>query len=354
MPKILDGKVVRDQIMLELKEKISDFKIVPARPSGAGGPNLAIIKIGDNPDSDIYVKNKINFAKKIGVNAYVVDLLPRPDLSADLRSGLGDDITQEMLLAGIEKLNNDPDVHGIIVQSPLPSPLNWAEAVERVAPEKDVDGLCSVNVKKLLDNDKTALVPATARGVLALLKYYDIPVKGKKVVVMGRSNLVGKPIATVMMNNGAMVTVVHSQTLEPEKITREADILIVAIGKPEYVGAEFVKEGAVVIDVGISTVINSDGTLNRPRHQNDTPSLQDLYTSRTECSKSCDLGPNPNLTSSNEGISSKPLVTVVGDIDFDSVSPLVSAISPVPGGVGPMTVASLFENLVEVVCLVLK
>ncbi len=317
--KILDGKIVRDKIMLELKEKISDFKTVP---DYASRPNLAIIKIGDNPDSDIYVRNKINFAKKIGVNAYVVDLLPRSDLSTDLRSDLGNLITQEMLLAGIEKLNKDEDVHGIIVQSPLPNPLDWFEAVEMVAPEKDVDGLCSINVKKLLANDKTGIVPATARGVLSLLNYYKIPVKDKKVVVMGRSALVGQPIANLMINNGATVTVVHSQTLEPEKITREADILIVAIGKPEYVGAEFVKEGQVIIDVGISTV---SGSLNRPRHQNDTPSL------------------------SNEGVSSKPAVTVVGDVDFDSVLPIVSAISPVPGGVGPMTVASLFQNLVETV-----
>jgi methylenetetrahydrofolate dehydrogenase (NADP+)/methenyltetrahydrofolate cyclohydrolase len=284
MPKILDGKKVRDEIMGDLKKQIGELKAVP---------NLAIIKIGDNPDSDVYVKNKINFARKIGVNAYIVGF-PENDATK---------ITQEMLLAGIEKLNKDESVNGIIVQSPLPAQLNWAEAVEKVVPEKDVDGLCSVNVKKLSMNDNTALVSATAKGVLTLLNYYKISVKGKKVVVMGRSNLVGKPVATLMINNGATVTVVHSQTVEPEKITREADILIVAIGKPEHVGAEFVKEGAVVIDVGISTVINSDGTKK-----------------------------------------------ILGDIDFDSVSPLVSAISPVPGGVGPMTVASLFQNLVDVVC----
>jgi methylenetetrahydrofolate dehydrogenase (NADP+) / methenyltetrahydrofolate cyclohydrolase len=193
-----------------------------------------------------------------------------------------------MLLTGIERLNKDKSVNGIIIQSPLPESLNWVEAVKKVTPEKDVDGMNS------------GLVPATARGVLTLLNYYKIPVKGRKVVVMGRSKLVGKPIAELMKKNGAEVTVVHSQTPEPEKITREADILIVAIGKPEHVGAEFVKEGAVVIDVGISTVINSGGTKK-----------------------------------------------IYGDVDFDSVSPIISAISPVPGGVGPMTVASLFQNLVE-------
>ncbi len=283
MPKILDGKVVRDQIMADLKKQIGEFKTVP---------NLAIIKIGDNPDSVVYVKMKIDFAKKIGANAYIVSF-PENDQAK---------ITQEMLLAGIDKLNDDESVSGIIVQSPLPAQLNWAEAVERVAPEKDVDGLCSTNVKKLSTNDSSGLVPATARGVMTLLNYYKIPVKSKKVVVMGRSALVGKPVANVMMNNGATVTVVHSQTIDPDKITREADILIVAIGKPEHVGAEFVKEGQVIIDIGISTVINSDGTKK-----------------------------------------------IYGDVDFDSVLPIVSAISPVPGGVGPMTVASLFQNLVDVV-----
>ena len=284
MAKILDGKIVRNEIMADLKKKIGDFTVVP---------NLAIIKIGDDPDSAIYVKNKIAFAKKIGVNAFIVAF-------PENINGQKSEITQEMLLAGIEKLNKDESINGIIVQSPLPGPLNWLEAVEKVVPEKDVDGLCSVNTKKLLANDKTGIIPATARGVLTLLNYYKIPIKGKKVVVMGRSLLVGKPIAAVMINNGATVTVVHSQTLEPEKITREADILIVAIGRPELVGADYVREGQIVIDVGISSVINSDGTKK-----------------------------------------------IYGDVDFESVKSLVSAISPVPGGVGPMTVASLFQNLVE-------
>ena len=264
--------------MADLKKKIGEFTSVP---------NLAIIKIGDNPDSDIYVKMKIDFAKKIGANAFIVNFPQK-------------EITQEILLAGIDKLNKDESINGIIVQAPLPAPLDWAEAVEKVAPEKDVDGVCSVNVKKLLENDKTGLVPATARGVLSLLNYYGITVKGQKVVVMGRSPLVGQPVANLMMNNGATVTVCHSQTIEPEKITREADILIVAIGKPELIGAEYVKEGQTVIDIGINSVINSDGSRK-----------------------------------------------IYGDVDFDSASLIVSAISPVPGGVGPMTVASLFENLVD-------
>lgn len=294
MPKILDGRVVRDGITADLKKKISGFSVAP---------NLAIIKIGDNPDTDVYVKSKITFAKKIGANALVVNFPP----------GV---ITQEILLAEIKKLNNDEAINGIIVQSPLPKPLDWFEAVEMVTPLKDVDGLCSVNIKKLLTNDQSGIVPATARGVLSLLNYYKLPVKGKKVVVMGRSLLVGKPIATVMMNQGATVTVCHSKTVNPEKETRAADILIVAIGKPELVGADYVKKGQVVIDVGITSV-------NRPRHQNGTPS------------------------SSDEGGRSKPSVTVVGDVDFESVKNIVSVISPVPGGVGPMTVASLFQNLVE-------
>ena len=278
MPKILDGKVVRDEIMADLKEKISTFDTAP---------NLAIVKIGNDLDSDVYVKRKMDFAKKIGANAFMVDF-PKGE------------ITQEILLAEIEKLNKDESVNGIIIQSPLSEPLNWLEAVEAVTPIKDVDGVCSVNIKKLLANDNTGLVPATARGVLSLLNYYNIPVKGKKVVVMGRSLLVGKPIATLMINNGATVTVCHSKTVEEEKETRTADILIVAIGRAELVGADYVKEGSVVIDVGINSVVNADGTRK-----------------------------------------------VYGDVDFESVKDIVSAISPVPGGVGPMTVSSLFQNLVE-------
>jgi methylenetetrahydrofolate dehydrogenase (NADP+)/methenyltetrahydrofolate cyclohydrolase len=280
MLQILDGKIVRDEIRQDLKEKIKTFGIAP---------NLAIIKIGDNPDSDVYVKNKIKFAEKIGANAYLV-------------SFPANQISPEMLFAEIEKLNNDESVNGIIIQSPLPVPLNWFETVEKIKPIKDVDGVTSTNIKKLLENNfnDQGVIPATARGVLTLLNYYKIPVKGKKVVVMGRSLLVGKPIAILLQNQGATVTVVHSETSEPEKITREADILIVAIGKPELVGADYVKKGQVVIDVGITSVINSDGTKK-----------------------------------------------IYGDVDFESVKNLVSAISPVPGGVGPMTVASLFQNLVE-------
>ena len=278
MAKILDGKIVRDGIMADLKKKVASFNLAP---------NLAIIKIGNNIDSGIYINRKINFAKKIGANAFLINF-PKGD------------ITQEILLAEIEKLNNDESINGIIIQSPLPKYLNWFEAVEKISSIKDVDGLCSVNVKNLLSNNNQGLIPATAKGILSLLNYYNIPIRGKKVVVMGRSFLVGKPIATLMINNGATVTVVHSQTPEPEKITKEADILIVAIGKPKLIGRNYVKTGQIIIDVGITTILNPDGTR-----------------------------------------------TISGDVDFESVKNIVSAISPVPGGVGPMTVASLFQNLVE-------
>ncbi len=278
MPKILDGKVVRDKIMVDLKEKISGFSSVPS---------LAIIQIGNDQDSDVYVQRKIAFAKKLGVNAFVVSF-PQKDVS------------QEDLIKGITKLNSDETVNGIIIQSPLPAPLDWFEAIEHIEPLKDVDGVSDANVKNLLENNKEGLVPATARGVHSLLNHYNITVSDKKVVVMGRSRLVGTPIATVMKNAGARVTVCHSQTIDPEKITRKADILIVAIGKAELVGADYIKEGQVIIDVGISSVIKDDGTRK-----------------------------------------------IYGDVDFDSVKDIVSAISPVPGGVGPMTVASLFQNLVE-------
>jgi methylenetetrahydrofolate dehydrogenase (NADP+)/methenyltetrahydrofolate cyclohydrolase len=176
--KILSGKVVRDEIMADLKNKISSLGVAP---------NLAIIKIGDDPDSDIYVKRKIEFAGKIGANAFVVNFPPGQ-------------VTQEILLAEIEKLNNDESVNGIIIQSPLPAHLDWFGAVEKVLPIKDLDGVTPVNIKNLLANNQQELVPATARGVLSLLNYYDIPLKGKKVVVMGRSMLVGKPIAILLQN----------------------------------------------------------------------------------------------------------------------------------------------------------
>lgn len=278
MPKILDGKIVRDKIMAELKEKISGFSSVPS---------LAIIQIGDNPDSDIYVKRKIAFAKKLGINAFVASF---PDK----------EISQEKLIREINKLNLDKTVNGIIIQSPLPAPLDWTKAIEQIDPKKDVDGVCNENVKNLLENNGAGIIPATARGVFSLLNYYDIPIENKNVVVMGRSRLVGTPIATVLKNAGAKVTVCHSKTVDPEKITRDADILVVAIGKPELVGADYIREGQVVVDVGISSVIKDDGTRK-----------------------------------------------IYGDVDFDSVKDVVSAVSPVPGGVGPMTVASLFQNLVE-------
>ena len=302
MPKILDGKVVRDEIMADLKKAVTGLKRVP---------KLAIVMVGNNPDSEIYVRRKLDFAQKIGALAYVVDLSP----------SLDGEITQKDLLAEIEKLNQDETVTGIIVQSPLPAPLNWFAAVSAVRPEKDVDGLCPDNTKNLLANNGQGFVPATARGVLTLLNYYQIPLKGKKVAVMGRSVLVGTPIAILLKNHGAIVTVVHRQTPEPEKITRTADILIVAIGQPELVGADYVCPGQVVVDVGITAV-------NRPVSHHLPSPTQDSSLEKEE-------------------IGGHQKVTVVGDVDFESVKDLVAAISPVPGGVGPMTVASLFQNLVE-------
>lgn len=292
--------------MEDLKKKITGFDLVP---------NLAIISIGDSQDSDVYVQRKIAFAKKIGANAYVVNFSKGK-------------ITQEKLLAEIEKLNKDESVNGIIIQSPLPKPLDWFEAVKNISSTKDVDGVSPSNVENLLANNNQGLIPATAKGILTLLNYYQIPVRGKKVVVMGRSFLVGRPIANLMMNNGATVTVVHSKTVNPEKETREADILIVAIGQPKLIGKNYIKAGQVVVDVGITA-------FNRP-----APHHLPVLNTTAPASES-----HPALT--KVGISGKPLVTVVGDVDFDSVKEIVSAISPVPGGVGPMTVASLFQNLVE-------
>lgn len=262
MPKILDGKIVRDGIIVKLKKEIESFKSVPT---------LAIIQVGDLAESSKYIKNKKSFAEKIGAEVKHLKF--------------ENDISQTALETEITKLNQDKNITGIIVQLPLPKHLDVNIILNMVDSNKDVDGL----------TENSPFTPATARGVKTLLDYYEIEVINKKVVVMGRSKLVGGPIRNVMQESGAGVQVVHSQTENPKEITKTADILIVAIGKANLIDETYIKEGQVVIDVGI----NFKGD------------------------------------------------KLVGDVDFEKVKDIVSAISPVPGGVGPLTVASLFENLVE-------
>ncbi len=267
-------------IAQKLKEKVGRSSLVPT---------LAVIQIGSLPESTAYITQKKKFAEKIGasVNHIVLD----------------EDVGEIDVLAEIKKLNADISVHGIIVQMPIPKHLNRWNIIEAITPTKDVDGLTSTNTKALWDN-RRGFVPATARGVLSLLSYYDISVAGKKIVVIGRSVLVGKPTALLLLNHDATVTICHSKTKDVAEVTHTADIIVVAAGVPNLITADYVSPRQVVIDVGI----------------------------------------NVSAKKLEDEIGTQKLT---GDVDFEAVSGLVSAISPVPGGVGPMTVASLFENVVE-------
>lgn len=262
MLKILDGKIIRDEIIIKLKNKIESFD---------SKPTLAIIQIGNLEESNKYIKAKKSFSEKIGAEVRHIQF--------------ADTISQDEIIVEIQRLNQDQTVSGIILQLPIPNNLNSLEIIEAIDPRKDVDGLTLL----------TKFIPATAKGILNLIDYYKIELKDKKVVIMGRSKLVGQPTAKALSSRGVEVSVVHSKTENPKETTRTADILIVAIGKAGLVDETYVSSGQIVIDVGI------------------------------------------NMQSGK----------LVGDVDFEKVKNIVSAITPVPGGVGPLTVASLFENLVE-------
>ena len=271
--KILSGKIIRDERMSEIASNIKAFLTIPA---------MTIIQVGDRPDSNSYIQAKKNFATKVGLKTKHVKL--------------AEDIKQQDLIDTVEKCNEDVETKAIIVQLPLPLHIDRDAVIETIDPNKDVDALTAANVKFWLEGREDAIMPATARGIKHLLSYYGIELFGKKVCVVGRSILVGKPIALMCLNENASVSICHSKTQNLEEETKRADILIVAIGKPNFINNNYVREGQIVIDVGISK----------------------------------DMSGN-----------------LCGDVDFDKVSPIVSMISPVPGGVGPMTVLSLFENIID-------
>ncbi len=274
MAEIIDGKVVSQKIRDEIKVKVDDL-----RKNGIV-PKLAIIMVGDNPASKVYVRNKSKACNEVGI---------------EFEEFILSDTTEEkQLLDLIDSLNADKSVHGILVQSPLPDGLNSQKAFQRIIPEKDVDCFNAVNVGKLaigLDGP----LPCTPYGVVKLLEAYNIEITGKNCVILGRSNIVGKPMAQLMLRKNATVTTCHSKTKNIKDIIKQADILISAIGQAKYVKADMVKEGAVVIDVGMN---------------------------RDEDGKLC------------------------GDVDFAAVKDVASYITPVPGGVGPMTIAMLLNNVV--------
>lgn len=274
MAQIIDGKLVAARIKGEVALEV-------ARLAEAGvRPGLAVILVGDDPASQSYVRMKEQDCEEVGITSF------------DLRRGA--DLTQEELNALIDSCNADPAVHGILVQLPLPGHLDEEEALARISREKDVDGLHPVNLGRLVRGLSSPRA-CTPWGVMKMLEHYGIDPAGKRAVVIGRSSIVGKPMALLLLEANATVTVCHSRTVDLPAVCREADILVAAVGRPEMVTAEFVKPGAVVIDVGIN---------------------------RT------DKG-------------------MVGDVDFASVEPVAGAITPVPGGVGPMTRAMLLSNTVD-------
>ncbi|WP_127126724.1 bifunctional methylenetetrahydrofolate dehydrogenase/methenyltetrahydrofolate cyclohydrolase FolD [Pseudoflavitalea rhizosphaerae] len=280
---ILDGQVVSQATKDELKMKVG--QLIAA---GKKVPHLAAVLVGSNGASETYVGSKVRTCEEIG---YKSTLLRLPE-----------DISEFKLLQAIEDLNNDPDVDGILVQLPLPKHISEAKVIETIDPSKDVDGFHPMSAGKLVQGLPT-FVSATPHGIMLMLEHYKIETKGKHAVVIGRSNIVGRPMSILLSANtnpgNCTVTVCHSQTKNLKEICLQADIIVAALGRPEFVTADMVKEGAVVIDVGITRVAD---------------------------------------TTKKRGYSIK------GDVDFQNVAPKCSYITPVPGGVGPMTIAALMAN----------
>ena len=281
----IDGAAVAAKVLEETKQRVDAL-----RQRGIQ-PGLAVVLVGNDPTSRAYVRSKDRKAAELGLHS-VKEELPA-------------DTTQDQLLALVEKLNADPAIHGILVQSPPPPQIDEAAIVRAIDPRKDVDGFHPVNVAKLALEDPTGFVPCTPLGCIRLLQESGIETAGKNAVVVGRSMIVGKPMALLLMKRGpggdATVTVAHSRTKNLAAITRAADIVVAAIGRPHFLGSDHIREGAVVIDVGINRI--------------DDPSNPKGYR-------------------------------LVGDVDYDAVAYRCAAITPVPGGVGPMTIAMLMSNCV--------
>ena len=275
MPQIIDGKAISAQIKDEVKEKVSQLK------EQGISVCLAVIQVGNDPASSVYVGNKKKACAYVGIESLAYEL--------------AEETTQEKLLSLIGELNAREDVNGILVQLPLPKHIDEDAVIRAIDPKKDVDGFHPQSVGALCIG-QPGFVSCTPAGIIQLLKRSGIEIAGKECVVIGRSNIVGKPMALLLLRENATVTIAHSKTQNLKEVTREADILIVAVGRAGMITGEYVKEGAVVIDVGIN---------------------------RDENNKLC------------------------GDVDFDTVEPVSSAITPVPGGVGPMTIAMLLHNCLE-------
>ena len=276
---ILDGKALAKKIQSNLQQKVAELA-----PKVGRSPGLAVLMVGDNPASAVYVRNKERACQRVGINS--------------VGKHFSAEVTQEELTAEIHRLNQDESVDGILVQLPLPSGFDSVALLHEIDPQKDADGLHPVNLGHLVRSE-TGLRSCTPAGVMELLAEYKIDPAGKKAVVVGRSILVGKPLALMLLEANATVTIAHSRTQDLAAVCRDADILVAAVGRPEMINADMVKPGAVVIDVGINRVTNAEGKSK-----------------------------------------------LVGDVAFAEVAKVASYITPVPGGIGPMTVAMLLSNTV--------
>lgn len=273
MAEIISGKIVSQKLRSEIKTEVIDFKAQTGR-----APGLAVIVVGSDPASAVYVRNKHKACLDVGIESYQIEY--------------PEDVSEDELLSKISELNLDKKVDGILVQLPLPAHINEEKVINTILPKKDVDAFHPINVGKITIGNYS-LLPCTPAGIISLLDHYNVEISGKRCVVIGRSNIVGKPMALLLTERHGTVTLCHSRTKDLSDICREADIIVVAIGRAEFLKADMVKHGAVIIDVGINRT--ADGKL-------------------------------------------------VGDVAFDEVSEVASMITPVPGGVGPMTITTLLKN----------
>ncbi len=288
MVNILDGKALANELELRLQQDINH-----CRPKVNRSPGLAVIRVGDDPASEVYVSNKEKACHRVGLESFIFHLK--------------ESSSEEDILRTINLLNNDKKIDGILLQLPLPNGIDEFRLLKEIDPSKDVDGLHAWNLGKLLKGEPGPR-SCTPAGIMALLRHYHIPIESKRVVVIGRSILVGKPMALMLQAANATVTVAHSKTIDLPNLTNQADLLIVAAGKPELIGLEHVRSDAVVVDVGIHRI---------------------------------------NVGPSNISNTKKPSFRLCGDVRTEEVKSKVSAITPVPGGVGPMTVTMLLVNTVN-------
>ena len=297
MGNLIDGKALAQEIQAEVAQQVQRMTETGIRPG------LAVVLVGNNPASHMYVRSKVKTCETLGMRSEKVEL------PAETTTG--------EILPVVERFNRNADIHGILVQVPLPSQVNAREVLDSILPEKDVDGFHPVNVGRLVAGTAT-LKPCTPAGIIEILKRTGTQLRGRRAVVIGRSDIVGKPVALMLMHEDVTVTICHSKTPDLPSVAREADILIVAMGRPAFVSDDFVKPGAVVIDVGTNRV----DSLER---------IHEIY------------GNDPQRLADHQ----KKGYTVVGDVNPGKVLPKCSLLTPVPGGVGPLTIAMLMANTVK-------